>query len=315
MKDKIVLSINPSYFCNLRCSFCYLSVDQLSSPQTISDELLFERLSTVSAHRLIDHVDLYGGEIALIKPQKLKDLLNVIRLFYKDKINIITNLTVMNQVFLDEDITLSISWDFFAREQHDKVYQNMLELDKDFHILILASEELVHMSEMDLDLMIKKLNKLPRLKTVEIKPFSDNLFHPQAVTFLEHEEWLKKWILKINQFNFDFINIRKIEDSLKKRYSSWSDDHLYITPQGLFAALEFDKDNKEYFLELADFSAYELWTLNEKNKVQNNSYCGNCEYLGSCLSEHLQPVKNLDHSCNGFKSLLSWYRTQQMESV
>lgn len=308
MKDKISLSINPSYLCNLRCDFCYLSKLQLSSPQVISEELLFERLSTVGASRIIEHVDLYGGEIALIKPVQLKSIIDIIKIFYNGKINVITNLTIVNPLFLEEDITLTVSWDFFAREQHEKVYQHMLNLKKDFHLLILAGHQLITMNDELFSTMLNKLNNLPNLKTVEIKPYSDNSFHHQDVSFKDFENWLIKWISNQNRFNFQFINILKIQDSLSKMYSSWSDDHLYITPDGSYSVLEFDNQNKEFFLKLDNFEQYIDWAKKEKIKVRNNTFCGNCEFLGSCLSEHLQPVQNLDSSCNGFKNLLTWYR-------
>ena len=44
-----------------------------------------------------------------------------------------------------------------------------------------------------------------------------------------------------------------------------------------------------------------------KDRVVKNPYCSQCDYLGSCLSEHLRDVKSLTYSCNGFKHLLDWY--------
>lgn len=315
MKDKITLSINPSYFCNFRCNFCYLSDLQLADLKTLSPDILHEQLSMVSTFRQIEHVDLYGGEIALIKPEILQSLLNTIRTFYQGKVNVITNLSYVNPVFSRDEIELSVSWDYIAREKHQEVYENMRRLEKDFHLLILASEKLVNISQAELDQLIEMLNQLPRLKTVEIKPYSLNYHHPQKMKFIDHEEWVKQWILRQDRFHFDFINIQKIRDSISKKYSAWSDEHLYITPKGKLAVLEFDELGREYFSELNDFQAYDDWVLKEKNTVSSNSICGQCDYLGSCLSEHLQDVRDLNHSCNGFRHLLDWYKESYMRSL
>ena len=307
MKEEITLSINPSYLCNLRCNFCYLSKEQLSSPKVISEDLLIEKLSLISGQRSIKHIDLYGGEIALLSPQKLSRMLETIHFFYPGRINVITNLTIMNPRLLEDDIEISVSWDYSARDQYENVYRNMQALTSDFHVLILASDKLLNLSDTELDKMIALLNALPNLKTVEIKPFSDNAFHRQDVSFLDFEKWIMKWLQKKNIFQFEFINEKRIQDSLAKKYSSWSDEHLYITPSGDFAVLDFNEKNQEYFLPLNSFSAYEEWSHREKEKVSSNMYCGKCQYLGHCLSEHLQPVLNSGVSCNGFKNLLDWY--------
>ena len=47
---------------------------------------LNELLAEVSAHREINHIDLYGGEIGILKKEQLKNITEVIRLYYKDKI-------------------------------------------------------------------------------------------------------------------------------------------------------------------------------------------------------------------------------------
>ena len=62
------------------------------------------------------------------------------------------------------------------------------------------------------------------------------------------------------------------------------------------------------------FADYFSWTLQEKSKIGSNDFCSNCDYLGHCLSEHLQDVKNLDKSCNGFKNLLTWYKNERAQT-
>jgi hypothetical protein len=127
------------------------------------------------------------------------------------------------------------------------------------------------------------------------------------VSFKDYEEFVKQWIASPVEKKFDFINEYLIQDVLDKKGNSFSDDHVYITPSGRWAVLEFDLNDKEYFLEYDTFDQYLIWTRLEKERVANNKFCNSCEYYGHCLSEHLREVKDLDNSCNGFKLLIDWY--------
>ena len=57
MKE-ITVSINPSYFCNFRCDFCYLTPEQLGDQKRISMSDLDNRLHEISLKRNISWVDL-----------------------------------------------------------------------------------------------------------------------------------------------------------------------------------------------------------------------------------------------------------------
>ena len=78
-------------------------------------------LSEVQTHREINHIDLYGGEIGILKKDKLEAITNTIRFYYKDKININTNLSVIRDEFLQPDYYISVSWDFHSRQDYIKV--------------------------------------------------------------------------------------------------------------------------------------------------------------------------------------------------
>ena len=313
MNNEIVLSLNPTYLCNFRCQFCYLSTEQLANKESIPPERLFEILNEISAHRQIAHIDLYGGEVALLSLSYIDKMFEILKVFYNGKINVITNLSKVPDWFLRDDIEISVSWDYTAREMHERVFTNMENFQKEFHILILASDSLLNMPDSDLDNFIFKLNSLKNLKTVEIKPYSQSTHNQEQLGFVEYEEWIKKWILKSDQFLFEFINKGKIHQSLDGQYSSWSDNHLYITPNGKMAVLDFNSLGQEYFLDLNHFSDYEEWIKNEKEKImKEDDLCNKCTYLGHCLSEHLKPVPLTDSSCNGFRNLLSWYKNERL---
>jgi hypothetical protein len=160
------------------------------------------------------------------------------------------------------------------------------------------------------DEMISIFNLLSNLQSVEIKPYSSNQANQHAVSFKDFEDFVKKWIVSSTHKNFTFVNELLIQDVIDNRRNSFSDDHVYITPSGNFAVLEFDLNDNEFFLEYDSFEKYIEWTKKEKLRVQNNKFCSNCEYFGKCLSEHLREVKDLDNSCNGFKLLIDWYKDE-----
>lgn len=302
------LSINPSYKCNFRCSFCYLTPQQLAGKdpnvKNLADINDIEScLKTVANKYDIEHIDLYGGEIGLIPSDYLNSLHEMISKYYDGKINVITNLSVVNPYFLRDDVELSVSYDFQARQSHVKVYNNLIMLPRDVSILVLASREVINM---DVDTMICGLN-LRNIKSVEIKPYSTNQANQQEVSFRDFEVFVQKWIESEVDKEFTFVNEERIHECLDKRYNAFSDDHIYITPNGTLGVLDFDHMDNEIFVELNSLSDYEVWANKEKARVTSNAICSKCPYLGNCLTEHYRDVKDLDNSCNGFRGLLEWY--------
>jgi sulfatase maturation enzyme AslB (radical SAM superfamily) len=297
------ISINPSYFCNFRCNFCYLTPEQLADQNKIDLEVLDQRLAEVKQHTNIDWIDLYGGEIGALKKDYFYSMRDVIRKHYKDKINIITNFSMLHEGFFEDDFYLSVSYDFDAREKHDKVLQNMLQSPVPIAVLILASSQVI---KMNVDHLINQMNLCSSIESVEIKPYSSNQANQHDVTHRDFELFVQKWLESPIQKNFDFINEGRIVKSLKKEYNAFSNDHVYITPSGKFGVLEFDNNDHEYFLELDTFKDYLEWADKEPTKNVSD-ICRKCNYYGNCLTEHYRYVKDLDNSCNGYKGLLDYY--------
>jgi len=303
MKKDITVSINPSYFCNFRCDFCYLTPEQLADQNKIELDKLDDMLREISCYRNIDWVDLYGGEIGALKRSYLRELIEVTQKYYRDKINIITNYSMLNDEFFRNDVYLSVSYDFEAREKHDRVWANMFQSPKPIAVLILASPKVLNMN---VDSMIKQLNMCKSVESVEIKPYSTNQANQYDVKHWQFEEFVMKWISSKVEKKFDFINEGKIISSLQKKYNAFSKDHVYITPKGKFGVLEFDVNDNEYFLELDSFHEYEQWAIDEP-KTNISDICKSCDHYGHCLTEHYRYVKDLDNSCNGYIGLLEWY--------
>lgn len=300
----MILSINPWYYCNFRCKFCYLTEEQLSDKKLLELDRLNEILSEISQHETIDKVDLYGGELGLLPKQYWNDLVTLLNVYGIDDISLITNLSMINDITLDERVYTTVSYDFKAREDSERVFKNMALLNRPFSILVLASPDVM---EQNVDEMITMFNMLENLVSVEIKPYSPNQANQFNVPYTLYEDFVEKWILYSNK-KFEFVNQLLIESVLDKTRNSFSDDHIYITPEGKYGVLEFDLNDNEFFLEYDTLDEYWQWCEKEKHRVELNKYCSSCEYYGNCLSEHLREVKSLDESCNGFKHLIDWYK-------
>jgi sulfatase maturation enzyme AslB (radical SAM superfamily) len=299
----MILSINPTYYCNFRCNFCYLTKHQLDDRNTLELSLLAERIDQVQMHYNVDMVDLYGGEVGLLPEEYVNRLCNMLQSKCIDDINIITNLSMVNSVIQNPDLYVTVSYDFDCREQHERVWNNMFLLNKPFSILILAGPELIKKNPND---MIDQLNILRNLSSVEIKPYSTNQSNSYTVSHKQYEQFVQQWLESPIRKNFQFVNEDNIKLSLSGQRNAFSNDHIYITPTGHFAVLEFDLNDREYFKELSSIQEYIKWS--EQEPITNVSHiCKNCSYYGKCLTEHYRYVKDLNNGCNGYKGLLDWY--------
>lgn len=299
------ISVNPWYYCNFRCDFCYLTEQQLSDIKLLDLDILDKRLKEISSRERIEQIDIYGGEVGLLPPQYFSKFKEISKQYDPNiVINLITNLSMVNEITQDPECYTSVSYDFDCRELHERVFKNMLLLNKPFSVLMLAGSCLV---KKNVDEMIHMFNLIDSLESVEIKPYSSNQANQQEVSFKDFEEFVKRWITSKVPKKFLFVNEHLIEESISKRRNSFSDDHIYITPSGRYAVLEFDLNDNEFFLEYDTLDEYYSWCDKEKMRVKKNKFCSECEYFGNCLSEHLREVKDLENSCNGFKHLITWY--------
>lgn len=300
------LSINPTYYCNFRCDFCYLTKAQLGDRHKITPLWLHNSMQQITDP--ISHIDLYGGEIGLLSSDYYYSIKDVIRTYYDGPININTNLSAFPDFFRDEDVTLSVSYDFHAREKEQFVLDNMMKTDKEISVLILASPKVL---EMDVEFMVFTLNMIYNVTSVEIKPYSINQANAHPVTHKDFEDFVIRFDEAKTAKNFDFQNIHNIYRSIDREYDAFSNDHVYITPSGKFGVLEFDQYDKEYFKEYESYHEYKQWAKEEPEKNLSD-ICKKCKYYGNCLTEHYRYVKDLTNSCNGYKGLLEYY--ERMES-
>lgn len=302
----INLSINPTYFCNFRCNFCYLTPEQLADRNKLDLVDFEDRLIEITqAGYRIGTTDLYGGEVTLL-PKEYLDAIHALLMKYGAKdVELITNLSSYRpEIVEDPKYGISVSYDFEHRPHHEHVMANMLKLQREFTILTLGTPEILATPA---EHLVRQINLFANCANWEIKPYSSNQANQLDAPFVKFEELVKGVIMQPEK-RFRFLNEMAVAGSVAGVNNSYSDDHVYITPSGRFGVLEFDLNDNEYFLELDSFDKYIDWTYEEKTRVLLNEHCGGCEYLGGCLSEHLREVKDLNQSCNGFVGLINWYK-------
>jgi hypothetical protein len=300
-KPKINISINPWYFCNFKCDFCYLTPEQLGDRKRLDLETLEQRLDELLQHYVIGHIDLYGGEVLLLPEEYINAIRDMLHVRGIDDLVLVTNLSHLHPVVHEKDWEISVSYDFDAREKHEHVLQNMLLMTQPFSILSLAGRQFL--DKVTPDIYVDTMNMFGNLKGCEIKPYSSNQANDQPVTYREYEEFV--WaVIDHPARNFYFENATQVEEAFEGTRNSFSDDHIYITPEGKFAVLEFDDNDHEFFMPLESIAEYQQWCVIEKSRVNVNPICSACPYNGSCLSEHLRNVTSLDNSCNGFRGLI-----------
>lgn len=302
---RLNLSVAPWYFCNFRCDFCYLTEAQLSDRTKLPLNVFAQRLDELLEHVEIGHVDIYGGEVFLLPEDYLLGMKDILHERGIDDIVVVTNLSHVPDLVHDPAFDISVSYDFGAREKADLVLQNIYQLSQKFNILTLASRKFL--DTVTPDEYVTTMNSFPHLKGCEIKPYSTNQANNQDVTFKEFEEFV--WaVIKHPDRTFYFENETQVKEAALGVRNAFSDDHLYITPTGDYAVLEFDKDDREYFLTVDGLEGYLNWCAQEYDRVQTNPFCASCPFYGSCLSEHLREVTTLENSCNGFRGLLEKWR-------
>ena len=312
MKPEMTLSVNPSYFCNFDCSFCYLTKEQLCDSQLIPLSRVVSRFEEVEKYYDIKCIDIYGGEISLLPNEYLENLVNMC-LEYSGDINLITNLSKIHPSFYRSEVNLSVSWEGRIRRKNKVVWDNIQSIGRNVNLLMLVGPDMLSWSDSYLDTILEMINSCKNIVSVELKPYSTNQANNYNIKFTDFEEHVVKWLGRKKMF--EFVNENNLRSVLSGAFNSFSDDHLYINPNGNLCVLDFDKYDQEYFRELEKFENYLDWANQEKLNISSNSFCSKCEFLGGCLSEHLRDVTSLDHSCNGFYNLISWYRENNFERV
>lgn len=271
---KIQISINPTYKCNMNCSFCYLK----HTPKVLDLEKLENKLKDISLKYDIDSIDLYGGEICLLPDDYLLKLILLCKK-YVDIIGVITNYTIDKKWLFDRnDIDLSVSWDYIFRDKNEEVMERIKNTKRELGI-IMTSPELYDKKYEVADI----LNKLDGNYYIDIKPCMPSENNKCKCDLKKYQEFVLFMISNLKHKVLNQYYLDNPPNNLKT-------PHIFINPDCKVQKLKFNRD-KEYFETIDDYD------------IEINDKCKKCRYFDSCQTEHDSYFED-EYDCLGMKHLI-----------
>ena len=151
------LDIIPTYACNLKCPFCF-NKDNWDTEGLLDLNILKRELAN---NPEIRELAIIGGEPSLLPDDYLKELIDIcIKYLHGNKPDYYTNLTMIPDKHILDNINLHVSYDPCDRTCQDKVLSNMLQLDTDFSINMIITKKLI--TEYGVHKIIKLANRFKK---------------------------------------------------------------------------------------------------------------------------------------------------------
>lgn len=300
------LSIQPTFLCNFNCNYCYLG--NLRNYENILNlRVLEQRIEEILNKYQIRNINLYGGEISLLKPSYLEELV-AICFRIEIKPTIITNLS--NSWIIDfceeRSLPMSISLNEerpYYKETLEKIKKLRNKGNKNLSVVVLPSildkdySDLMSFYEkLGLDVFFIQYHpsvhscKSGVVYDININHFSNFL---KGIISEKHR---KDYEIKI--INEDILN--------NKDYNPLMSGFLFITPQGQYSTVSYYNGIEKYEY----FNSLEEWE--ECCKKEYREYflkCNLCEYFGKCKAEHLEVIDKKE--CSGLYELQKWYEEKK----
>lgn len=302
-----VVSVQPTFYCNLGCPYCYLgnlrNKFQLLDLYDLRDKLLPEILSRTK----ITTIDIFGGEISIL-PSIYLEYLFKICLEYCNSVNVTSNLfnlDILETLKKFPKVNLAISWN---KERSDcprieeildnqnKYFKN---LDNKKQILTVALPSLLKEDPKKILDRFEKWN-LP-VTILRYFPSEENALY--NLTTKDYEDFLIKILETYLTGNYTFP-LNNHQQLLKVEKEPLMTSNLFIQPSGEYSWISYD-GNKEVYLHDKNIENWEI-----DSKLENFKYrekCLSCAFYNCCLAEHLNFNDITESSCCGLKNLLKWW--------
>lgn len=300
------LSIQPTFLCNFNCNYCYLG--NLRNYENILNlRVLEQRIEEILNKYQIRNINLYGGEISLLKPSYLEELVAIcFRIGIKP--TVITNLS--NDWIIDfceeRSLPLSISLNEerpYYKETLEKIKKLRNRGNKNLSVVVLPS-----MLDKDYSGLMGFYEKLG-LDVFFIQ------YHPSVhscksgvvydININHFSSFLKGIISEKHRKDYEIKIIN--EDTLNnKDYNPLMSGFLFITPFGQYSTVLYQNGIERYEY----FNSLEEWE--ECCKKEYKEYflkCNLCEYFGKCKAEHLEVMDKKE--CSGLYELQKWYEEKK----
>lgn len=342
----------PTYACYRDCKYCYIPEDLRkggpADPAPLSTDIITKRLMEIcNAEKddsiqasacgmptyrsyTIKRIELYGGDLGLLKSEYLKKLHDTCSLFANDVHITINDVEkAIKCGFREDHINVSLN---DCRRDYDQNLKTLKEYPNTTALIVVTRNEINKGAEavlkplIDMN-VIKQVTFIPLSNQDYSEPFQDLLkpgsTYRESVLNKEYAqfmidvfEYLHNNDNKIVVTNASEIhdtideNTRKAKKAVGEPTGPAMEGNVFITPSGNFACVEFLADGGEHFREYTHLRGWEKACTNDYFK--RNRRCGACEYFNNCLAEHVksrtEDVTTLlwNDSCNGYPELIEW---------
>lgn len=300
-----VVSVQPTFYCNLKCSYCYLG-NLRNKPKILNLEILDKRLKEILFNTEVTTIDIFGGEVSTLSKSYLEDLF-ITCLKYCDCINVtsnFSNLEILDTLEKYPQINFSLSWNE-ERPDCSRIEEILNNQNKYFcsqnnkQILTVALPSLLQKDPIEI------LNKFEKWKlpVTILRYFSSQKNAFYNLTTEDYENFLMKFIKQYISGNYTFPLNNLIELKNGKFFPTLN-SNLFITPNGNYSWIDHFK-NKEIYIETDDIQMW-MQAISEE-QIKYKKKCGKCPFFGFCLAEHLDFEDINEQYCCGLKNLMKWW--------
>ena len=280
MKEKLDVSINPTYACNMDCSFCYLKGNHNSKIATV--EQITNVLTELSKKFDIANIDIYGGEVLTLPSSYLLQLYTSC-LSFSNKISFITNGTVQNSpIYKIPNIEISFSWDYKQRPNWENVLLFVDTFEKFYNkkpTLILTSPSLNN-TKYEINYL---LNNTASVFNLDIKPCYKT--RQNDIGNKDPFEAFQSLVLFLNFNSKHFL--LPVSNILKGRNKT---KHVFIDPDCRLIEIGYSENGEEVFIPFYSENI-------------NADTCDLCGFYDKCFMEH--SYTKTDFDCCGQSKLVN----------
>lgn len=246
---------------------------------------------------------MYGGEISLLGFSFLESIYRIIASIAP--IYIITNLSDLDfckKASCLSGVRIGTSLNK-ERDRYPETVQSLMRLDIPIDITSVVTPSLL---TKDTKTLLKEYQCIGRnVSFIQYSKSQTNLFQ-YNISNKEYEDFIKKIIYAYESGSYTFYldNISLIKLALQKEYIPSMEKLIFITPENLFASIQYDDKNCEYF---KTYSSLSDWQCDcRKEQTIYTTHCKDCKYYKHCLAEHIRSWDPEDECC-GMKGLLQFY--------
>lgn len=287
----IGLSINPTYYCNHNCSYCYL--EDLRKDKTLLDlDVLETRLRELKAY-VIDYIEIFGGSITHLTYEYMDRLLTLCNQCCDDVCVVNDSTKLLYELQQKHHFHMATSYN------QERGYKPIDKYVDAYLCVVLPS-----LLKCDVKELLNKINKdVYFLQFYPTKNTKDKF----VISNREYCEFIIKVMEEYtnNEYPFELLNMRTYDAWYNGEYNPSIDSHLFINPNGNYCVTKYI-NGYEYFYNFESLSELDNLIKEEEKEFKYNR-CILCEHNGHCLAEHLNDWDKNDVCC-GLTPIMNWYK-------